>query len=136
MRMLCVAAATLLLATSAAASKPGRSRSFVLATIPSVGTVTWRCDVPSGRYGLAFRLAPISATTAVTLTAPHFHEVRTLQPEERVSLPLTRVGTERVVAVQGTEARTLHATVTATFDRGRGYCFSYFPPRVSMRAGW
>lgn len=136
MRMLAVAVAMLLLATSASASQRGRTRSFVLATIPSVGTVTWRCNISSGRYGIALRLARISATTGVTVTAPRFHAMRTLQPGQRVSLPLVRTGVERIVAAQGTEARTLRATVTATFERGRGYCFPYFPPRFSLRVRW
>jgi hypothetical protein len=47
-----------------------------------------------------------------------------------------RSGTQRITAVQVTEARRLRASISATFARGRDYCFAYYPPQSSVRVRW
>jgi hypothetical protein len=134
--VLAIVAAAAVLGFTPTGSGVARARLFPLATIPSVGTVTWLCRPASATYAIALRLDRQSATTRVTLVGPNFNAARTLQPGDRLSFPFIRAGVERLAAVQGTEARTLRATVTATFARGRDYCFPYFPPRLSVRVGW
>jgi hypothetical protein len=135
MRMLSLAGATLV-ATVSVTTSSAPTRPYPLVTLPYVGAVTWRCDPRTNRYALAIRIdGKLGATSQVTFAAAHRHSVRTLQPGEKTAFPFTRARVQRLVVLQSTEARALRATVTATFERDRDYCFPYFLPGLSVRVG-
>jgi len=100
-----------------------------LATIPSVGTVTWRCD--HGRYALAFHAFRDNATDEVTYAGA----THVVQPGQWLRLPPSRALRQRITFVQGIEPGTLRATVDVDF-RPRpvspSHCFSYLPPGVTV----
>jgi hypothetical protein len=131
-------AATLLAGASVsagAASAAAESRGpFLLVTLPSLGAVSWSCGGARDRQvGLSFRVSADAATTTTEfLAVAHVARRARLQPGQSVRFPLLAPGQQRLVIVQGTEARTLHATVIATFNRSQSYCFPYFPPRLSV----
>jgi hypothetical protein len=128
-----VALGLLFVPTRAAGERPGGP--FLLVALNSLGTVTWRCDVHHpGRFGLGFRQFAITATTGITLRADgRLVERITTNPRQRVRFPLLRARRLQLGFVQATEARSLRATASAEFLPGRDYCWSYFPPRTSVR---
>jgi hypothetical protein len=81
---------------------------------------------------LAFRVPVTDATTLVRFAAGHIARAVMLQPGQSTRFPRLAPGQQRVNITQGTEARTLRATVTATFSSTQSYCFPYFPPRISV----
>jgi len=119
-------------ASAAGAAEQGRGP-FLLVTLPSLGTVTWSCGGPRDReVALAFRVPVSDATTTVKFAAGHVARAATLQPGQSTRFPLLAPDTSASPSPQGTEARTLHATVMATFNNTQSYCFPYFPPRISV----
>lgn len=136
MRLLRIAAvllAGITVAASAAGAAEQRRGPFLLVTLPSLGTVTWSCGGPQDReVALAFRVPVTDATTLVRFAAGHIARAVTLQPGQSTRFPRLAPEQQRVNITQGTEARTLRATVTATFNSTQSYCFPYFPPRISV----
>lgn len=117
-------------ASSASAAVQGRGP-FLLVALPSLGTVTWSCGGPRDReVALTFRVPQTDATTMVKFAAGHVARAVTLQPGQSTRFPLLAPGQQRLNITQGTEARTLRATVIATFNSTQSYCFPYFPPRI------
>lgn len=131
-------AATLLAGASlsagaASAAAEGRGP-FLLVALPSLGTANWSCGGARDRQvGLSFRVSSDAATTTIAfLAVAHVARRARLQPGQVIRFPLLAPGQLRLVIVQGTEARTLHAMVIATFNRSQSYCFPYFPPRLRV----
>jgi hypothetical protein len=123
---------------SGANARAGAPGPFLLVSLGSLGTVTWRCEGRTGWYALGFRLSGRRATTLVTLRAGgSAHGRVTVQPGERVAFPYLADDVQRLVIVQGTGARTIRADVTVTFDPDASYtfCHAYLPPslHVGMR---
>lgn len=135
--LLCVGAALVVsvgLAAPPARTAGQRRGPFVLVTLPSLGTVSWFCGGPSDReVALAFRVSRMDATTFIRFAAAGVKRAVTLQPGQSTRFPFFAPGRQQLTVDQGTEARTLHAIVVATFSRGQSYCFSYFPPRITAR---
>jgi hypothetical protein len=127
--VLASAAAT---ASAAGATDKGRGP-FLLVTLPSLGIVTWSCDGSSAQQvALGFRVNPRDATTEVSFAAGQTDRKVTLQPGKSTRFPLLAPGQQTLSVTQGTEARTLRATVVATFNSTQSYCFRYFPPRIRV----
>lgn len=125
--------ASVTVAASAASAAEQRRGPFLLVALPSLGTVTWSCGGPRNReVALAFRVPATDATTTVRFAAGHVAKAVTLQPGQSTQFPLLAPGQQRLNIAQGTEARTLRATVKATFNSTQSYCFPYFPPRISV----
>lgn len=117
---------------------------FLLVSLPSLGTVTWRCD-PARQPGLApglpglalgFRSFRVSATDRLRF---HVGErtilTRVVQPGQSVQLPYLRSRVQQLDIVQQTGAGTLRAFLTVSFvSPGTStYCYSYLPPRIDVR---
>jgi hypothetical protein len=116
----------------AAAARPGRGP-CLLVSLPSLGTVTWSCGGHhDADVALGFRVSVIDATTTVKFAAGKTSRRLTLQPGQSTRFPLLAPAQQRLTIEQGTEARTLRASVVATFSRDQSYCFRYFPPRISV----
>jgi hypothetical protein len=137
MRMLAVATAALVLATSAgdgtAARKP---KAFLLVALPSLGSVTWRCGPTDGLYGLGYREFWSSATTTVTLHAGRRTVRKRVDPHQLVTFPFSRAATQHLTFVQMTEPGTLRAVVTVRFAQAPGIsppCQAYLPPPFAVR---
>jgi hypothetical protein len=128
----------------AASAKHARVRGpFLLTALPSLGTVTWRCD-PAGRprvrpgfpaLALGFRAFSSFADLRLQLRAAS-KVVRSLKvsPGESVTLPYLRAPTQRLDFVQMTEAGTLRASVRVEFagPSTATYCYDYLPPRIDV----
>ena len=130
-------AAVLLASAVVSALAPGAAEQtrgpFLLVTLPSLGTVTWSCGGPGAHnVSLGFRVSTTAATTEVKFAASHVVRAVTLQPGQSTRFPLLAPGQQRLNITQGTEARTLRATVIATFNSTQSYCFPYFPPRIRV----
>ncbi len=127
-----VLAAGLAAAPGAAVDERGP---FYLVGLPSLGTLTWRCDGHDPeRYALGFR-AFRTATTSIRLIA-RGRTVRStrVHPRGVVRFPFVRSRVQRLEFVQGTGAGTLRATVTVSFVRDVpvSYCVPYAPPRIEV----
>jgi hypothetical protein len=115
---------------------------WLLTSLPSMGSITWRCTAgarPSPRaYALGFRALLSSATDEVQLLVNGRVVLsRTVQPGESVSFPHLAAAVQRVEVTQGTEPRTLKATITVDFKwAGYSYCWSYLPPPVTVRVAY
>jgi hypothetical protein len=115
---------------------------WLLTSLPSMGSITWRCTAgarPSPRaYALGFRALVSSATDEVQLLVNGRVVLsRTVQPGESVSFPHLAAAVQRVEVTQGTEPRTLKATITVDFKwAGYSYCWSYLPPPVTVRVAY
>lgn len=130
---LVIAAATCVLAASAAGEPVDRPQPYLLVALPSLGSVTWRCGATDGVYALGYREFWSSATTTVTLRA-HGRTVasRSVDPRQVVRFPFVRARVQRLTFLQRTEPGTLRAIVTVDFGRRRtAYppCRPYLPPR-------
>lgn len=102
-------------------------------SLPSIGTVTWRCNAGHTRYALGFRAFPVSATDHIRFSGGRTVRTATVQPGEGVRFPFAgRV--HRLEFVQQTGAGTLRASVTVRFDTPKiaPYCYPYLPPGVSV----
>ena len=118
-------------APAGAASRP----SFLLVSLPSLGTATWRCGAEEDTYGLAFRVFPQGATTDLRLMeGKRLVRRATFQPGEVLQLPVLGL-TQRLELTQGTGAGTLKASVSVRFDRAPvvSHCFAYSPPHMVVR---
>jgi hypothetical protein len=107
---------------------------WLLTAIPSVGTVTWRCQ--AGTYGLGFRAYRDSATDEVTFRAGVrvVHEV--VQPGQWVRFPASASLRQQLEVLQSIEPGTLRATVDVDFAPTPtlpSHCFSYLPPAVTVQ---
>jgi hypothetical protein len=115
---------------------------WLLTSLPSMGSITWRCTAgarPSPRaYALGFRALLSSATDEVQLLVNGRVVLsRTVQPGESVSFPHLAAAVQRVEVTQGTEPRTLKGTITVDFKwAGYSYCWSYLPPPVTVRVAY
>jgi hypothetical protein len=115
---------------------------WLLTSLPSMGSITWRCTAgarPSPRaYALGFRALLSSATDEVQLLVNGRVVLsRTVQPGESVAFPHLAAAVQRVEVTQGTEPRTLKATITVDFKwAGYSYCWSYLPPPVTVRVAY
>lgn len=113
------------------------ARRFLLVSIASLGTVTWRCD-PSGepRYGLGFRVFRSAANTDVRLQiGRRTVQRRQVLPGRAVSFPLHPTLTrQRLDITQSTGARTLRALVDVDFGSpsNSSKCWSYSPPATTV----
>jgi hypothetical protein len=127
-----VLASAVVAASAAGATDKGRGP-FLLVALPSLGTVTWSCGGASAhQVALGVRVNPTDATTEVTFAAGQTDRKVTLQPGQSTRFPLLAPGRQTLRVTQGTEARTLRATVVATFNSTQSYCFPYFPPRIRV----
>jgi hypothetical protein len=126
-------------APSASARLEKERGPWLLTSLPSIGTITWRCTAgasPSPRaYALGFRAFAASATDEVQfLVQGRVVRRRTMQPGESIAFPHLGAAVERVQIRQGTEARTLNASVSVDLRwAGHSYCWSYLPPPVTVR---
>jgi hypothetical protein len=119
--------------TVAAAPRP----SFLLVSLPSLGTATWLCGRRDGTYRLAFRVFPAHATTHVRLVAAG-REVERVRLDPGESHRFRVLGrSQRLELTQGTGAGTLRATVAVEFDETPvvSQCVAYSPPRLTVRVG-
>ena len=138
-------AVVIVVLSPAASAREVRTRGpFLLAALPSLGTVTWRCD-PRGQprirrglpaLALGFRAFSSSADVQLRLRVGT-RLVRSLRvdPGESVALPFVRGPLQRLELVQFTEAGTLRAFVRVefVFPSVATYCYSYLPPRIDIQ---
>ena len=136
--LLCLMAALDACVSAQASPTKDAGGPWTLTALPSIGTVTWRCQPNrSGvRYGLGFNAFTNSATDRLALRANgHTITARLVQPGERISLPYSRLQQQLVIS-QSTEPGTLRAVVDVDF-RPRpispSHCFSYLPPRLTVQ---
>jgi hypothetical protein len=102
-------------------------------TLPSLGTVNWRCSGANDRFALGYQASPRYATTDVVLWASGKIVLRrTVQPGDRIRLPLLVARKQGLSLIQGTGAGFLRASVRADFGRSgsAGPCIDYSPPRT------
>jgi len=109
---------------------------FLLVSLASLGTVTWRCD-PVRQAGLAlgFRAFATSADAETRLivgsrTVRRSHVV----PGARVSYPYLAATVQKLEIVQGTEAGTVRTLITVDFGApsGPSLCWPYAPPKTTV----
>ena len=137
--------AALIVTAPSATARPAAVRGpFLLVSLASLGTVTWRCD-PSRRPGLApglpglalgFRTLATGATERVRLhVGGRTILSRIVQPGQSIELPYIRSRVQQLDLLQATEAGTLRAFVTVNFaPHGIStYCYPYLPPRIDVR---
>jgi hypothetical protein len=131
-----LAVSLIVLAPAASGSSTKVRGPFLLVSLPSLGTMTWRCDPARGPgYALGFRAFPISAEDLLRLHIGRRTIVtRGILPGHGIRLPYLRSRVQQVNLVQGTEAGTLRAFVTVDFvPHGNVYCYPYFPPKTTVR---
>ena len=104
---------------------------FLLAGLPSLGSVGWRCDA-SGLYALSFHAFPDSADDYLRFRAGAVTRTAHVQPGASVRLPFVNAHRQRLTLVQGTEPRTLRAFVRVYFAPGYSYGRGYLVPRVDV----
>jgi hypothetical protein len=105
---------------------------FLLAGLPSLGTVSRWCDGQPGSYALGFRVFRGSADTGVRLRAGGVTRQVSAHPGHLVRFPFSRARLQRLFLVQATEPRSLRARVTVYFAPKYGCCEDYFVPRVDI----
>ena len=114
---------------------------WLLTALPSMGTVTWRCDPARARankpsLALGFRAFASSATDDVVFRAGRSVLRRTMQPGDSWRLPYVRALRQRLLVEQGTEPGTLRAVVDVDFSPRPAlpsHCWSYLPPALTVR---
>ena len=104
---------------------------FLLVGLPSLGTVSWRCD-GRGHYALGFRVLAHSATTGLRFRAGTVAKTAIAQPGEPIRFPYVHAHRQRLTVVQGNEVRTLRASVVVYFAPHYTYCWSYLVPRINV----
>jgi hypothetical protein len=135
----CAAWLAFLAASGAPAGERAALGPFVLATLPSIGTVTWRCDPAPGpgRYGLGFIAFEQFATNGVAWRAATRHVTATVQPGETRRFPVSSAAVQVLDVSQPTEARTLRASLVVRLRGGgtpvESHCFAYLPPTLTLR---
>ena len=123
--------------SSASAGSATVGGPFLLVRFPSLGTVTWRCDLNRrNAYALAYRASPPIATTSVRLRVSgrvvRSAVVNSTRLVRLPSVPARR--TQQLELVQMTEPGTLRVSIRADFAAGRQFhCESYLPPRLDIR---
>jgi hypothetical protein len=114
----------------------GRQKPYVLTALADIGTVYWRYDCVHYRapeWSLGVRLFRDSATTGVTYRAGTLKRHGALQPGDPTRwFPFRKDLRQHLSLVQGTEPRTLYATVSVRFGGTHlANCRPYAPPRVT-----
>jgi hypothetical protein len=116
---------------------------FLLVSLPSMGSATWRCD-PARHPGLAphlpglalgFDASRSSATEQIRLRAGKRTILsRRLQPGQSLDLPYLHERVQTLDVVQATSAGTVNASITVNFLAGPTipYCWAYAPPRIDV----
>jgi hypothetical protein len=110
-------------------------QSFMLVSLPSLGTASWRCGRQDGTYGLSFRVFPSTATTDLRLVVGGRVVRRTtVNPGEVHRFPILG-RSQRLELTQGTGAGILRATAAVRFDEAPvvSHCFAYSPPHLAVR---
>jgi hypothetical protein len=128
-----VAAAVLLLPGSAASV---RQKPNVLTALADIGTVYWRYDCAHHRapeWSLGVRLSAAAADTRIAFRAGKLRLHRKLWSGQRLAwFPFRPELLQHLSLVQGTEPRTLRATVGVRFGGTHlANCWPYAPPRVT-----
>ena len=141
-RLCAAGAAAITVLASGAETPSGESATrlrgpFLLVTLPSLGTVTWTCDLPDRypSFALGYRASPRHATTALELRSGGRVVARhTIQPGRRVRFRFLRTRRQTLALVQGTGAGTLRASVAVDFVPGTPvpYCEPYAPPALRV----
>lgn len=115
---------------------------WLLTALPSMGTVTWRCDTARERRGqpavaLGLDARGALATETMELRANGVAVLRrVIQPGQRESLPFLRPAVQTLTVVQETKPGTLRGVVTVRFGSGRlskSHCWEHLPPAVTVR---
>jgi hypothetical protein len=142
-RLLTLAATAGLLVGGAAAGgtlRPTERGPWLLATLPGMGTITWRCDARFAglrTYRLAFDASTSKATERVTMLAGGIVQVsRVVDGPVRLLAPPTAFPRRQIRVVQATEPGTLRAIVTVDFAPrpvSPSHCFPYLPPATTAR---
>lgn len=148
MRSRSIASSVLLVAfllLSLAASTPAATSQvkgpWLLTALPSMGSVTWRCDPArerAGRPALALTLDArrATATQSMELSAGGKRILRrTIQPGQVAVLPYLRAPIQQLAVEQSTKPGTLRAIVTVDF-RPRpispSHCWEHLPPGLRV----
>lgn len=130
-----VVAAVLLAAVPGNASQSQARQVNLLVSLPSLGTVTWRCGTAPGTYDLGFRVFGTAASTEARLVVGGLVVLsRKVHPGHAWRLPPAgRV--QRLELSQFTGAGTLKATVSVRFERQpiASHCYRYSPPNLEVR---
>jgi hypothetical protein len=142
MRLLLVIALALVAAPglARAVQRPVSERGpWLLASLPEMGAVTWRCDpARTGvrAYALGFRGSAAAATELVALRVENrVVLVRTIEPCQSLRLPHVSAVVQRLTVVQTTEPGTLRGTVSVDFAPrpvSPSHCFPWLPPAVTV----
>ena len=132
--MVAAVAASLAVVSADAEARTGGRGPWLLTSVPSVGSITWRCSP----YALGFHAYASSATDRVSFRAGGRTILSsTVQPGQTVRFPYVRSARQQVRITQATEPRTLQATVTVDFGSAASpYCRPYLPPPVSLRLSY
>ncbi|MBA2741292.1 MAG: hypothetical protein H0U46_04700 [Actinobacteria bacterium] len=127
--------ATLLVGAMPGVAAQPMQEANLLVSLPSLGTVTWRCGIAPGSYNLGFRVFERGASTEARLVVGGLVVLsRTVHPGHAWRLPAA--GREqRLELSQFTGAGTLKATVSARFERRpvASHCYRYSPPNLVVR---
>ena len=115
---------------------------WLLPALPSIGTVTWRCDTTRERrgqsavaLGLDARRARASQIVSLSTNGNTVFE-RRVHPGQLVTLPFLRSAVQQLTVVQETKPGTLRGVVVVNFGPGkvsRSHCWEHFPPAVTVR---
>ncbi len=115
---------------------------WLLTALPSIGTVTWRCDTTRERrgqsavaLGLDARRARASQIVSLSTNGNTVFE-RRVHPGQLVTLPFLRSAVQQLTVVQETKPGTLRGVVVVNFGPGkvsRSHCWEHFPPAVTVR---
>jgi hypothetical protein len=118
------------------ARAPDARAPFLLANVPSIGQVWWRCGEGVRRsYGLGVRIDRLGAETYTRYRAASRRSIRTLEPGQTVWFPTVPVAVRKLTLLAGNSARSIRATITVRFDtapNGQPNCWDYFPPQMTM----
>jgi hypothetical protein len=116
---------------------------FLLVSLPSMGSATWRCDT-TRHPGLAPHLPGLalgfddsgsSASEQIRLRVGRRTIVsRRLQPGQSLQLPFLRARVQVIEVIQATSAGTSSASITVNFLAHPvvPYCWPYAPPRIDV----
>lgn len=137
-------ACLILLSTQASASQVKVRGPWLLVSLASLGTITWRCDttrhpgLASGLPGLAlgFHSFALGQTASVSLRASGRPILtRVIQPGQSIQFPYLQNRTQRLDIAEGGEDGTLRALVTVDFAAPAvsNYCWPYMPPAVNVQ---
>src|SRR6266700_1458129 len=99
----------------ATSSPQSKQSGEAVVTIPNVGILSWRCaHQPGSEYRFATTFTSEGATDRVSYTLEGSgHEIRTLQPGQALSTPLTTATSHSWHVTQGTVPYTTRLTISA-----------------------